>query len=144
MAAIKGSSQSGFFPVKSRSINILLKTGLIIPIKDEIVVVRTTKTTAVEVPLSRSFAYSKTDFFFPEGVKSSPGSIVIQMPVNSLSNSSHERITWPLAGSFMTAFFPLKPHKTTKWLNPQCRIQGKGPSSRRSSGSSLQAFAIIP
>ena len=56
MATMNGESHSGFEPLRSRSRNTLLKTGLITPISDEIVVVSTTKMTAAEDPASLSFA----------------------------------------------------------------------------------------
>ena len=144
MAAMKGTSQSGFCPVRRRSRKIRLNTGLIMPINEEIVVVKITNATAADVPFSRSLAYEKGDFRFPDGSNPSSGSTVIQIPVKFLSNSSHGTVTRPLAGSLMTAFFPLNPHRTTKWLNPQCMMQGKGPSSSSASGSSLQAEAFMP
>ena len=68
----------------------------------------------------------------------------MQIPVNSRSNSSHSTVTRPRAGSLITARLPLNPHSTTKWLNPQWMMHGKGPSSSRSSGSTRQAFVFMP
>ena len=56
MATMNGESHSGFDPLSRRSRNTLLKTGLIMPMSDEIVVVSTTKMTAAEEPASLSFA----------------------------------------------------------------------------------------
>ena len=52
----KGNTQSGFSLVSSRSIKIREKAGFIMPIKEEINVVRTTNAIAVPVPFKRFFA----------------------------------------------------------------------------------------
>ena len=81
---------------------------------DPITVVSTTKAIAVLAPLSLFAAKSRTLLGFPDGSKSSPGAKRRQIPVKDWSNSSSDTSTLPLAGSFRTAFFPVKPSSTTK------------------------------
>ena len=53
---MKGVSHSGLDPLSSRSRNVREKAGEIMPSREEIVVVSTTKATAVPEPRSRSLA----------------------------------------------------------------------------------------
>ena len=55
-SSMKGVSHSGFRPVSSRSRKVRAKAGLIMPIREEMVVVRITKATATPDPFSRSLA----------------------------------------------------------------------------------------
>ena len=55
-SSIKGVSHSGLLPLSRRSRKVREKAGLIMPTREEMVVVSTTKATAVPDPLSRSLA----------------------------------------------------------------------------------------
>ena len=111
---IKGINHSGFCPVRSLSINIREKAGLIIPISDIATVVTTVNTTATPAP--RIFSLEKDIILLglPPGSKLSEGSNIRQIPVNDLSKFSIDTLYVPLAGSLRMALFPLNPFRTTK------------------------------
>ena len=111
---IKEICQSGSFPVRSLSINILEKTGLIIPIRELIMFIAITKAIATEHPTSLFFANSNVDLGFPPGSNISDGEKRTHSPVNFSSNSSKGSVTVPLAGSFKYTFPFLNPSTTTK------------------------------
>ena len=94
--------------------NISDMTGFIIPNREVMTVVSMTNATAAPAPMSRFFAKSMVLLRFPLGLKVCEGVMLSVMPVNALSNSSGPTLTKPLAGSFMQAYFPLKPSSTTK------------------------------
>ena len=112
--AINGVSQPGFCPESSLSAKILEKVGFAIPARDRISVVNIPKASAAFVPDSLSRANSAMLFLFPEGINASVGLNKRQIPVKASSSRSIETIILPLAGSLMTALFPLNPQSTTK------------------------------
>ena len=122
---MKGINQSGARPVSSSSKNSRDMTGLMMLNRKPITVVSMTKATAGPAPRRRFLAKATVLFLRPEGTKFSPGSKVRQRPVKEVLNSSMLTCTTPRAGSLSTAFFPLKPSSTTKWLKFQWMMQGK-------------------
>ena len=60
-------------------------------------------------------------------------------PVNFRETSPMLRLRSPTAGSWIRTFRPLTRSKTTKWLNPQCKIAGvfNSPSSSSSHRTAL-------
>ena len=81
-------NHSGFAPVSSLSRKILENAGYIIPISDEIKVVRITNVIAAPAPFNPYFANETTLYGLKHGSKFSDGSNIRQMPVNELSNVS--------------------------------------------------------
>ena len=67
-----------------------------------------------KAPCSFSFEKASILFGLPSGLKPSEGSNIRQIPVNDLSKFSIDMLKVPLAGSFITALFPLNPSSTTK------------------------------
>ncbi len=85
---MNGMNHSGFVPLRRWSANRFENPGVIIPMRDDITVVMTTRAKAEPEPLSLFFAKLHTLLGLPSGLKSSPGSIMRQIPVNDLSKVS--------------------------------------------------------
>ena len=72
--------------------NILENTGLIIPIREEMIPVMMTNAMAGPHPSSLFRANSRVDFCLPSGTKLSEGENNMQMPVNFSSNYSMDTV----------------------------------------------------
>ena len=70
--------------------------------------------TADFAPLRRFLTNDRMLLGLPSGVKFYLGVNIKHIPVKDLSNSLMETLIVPLAGSLMTAYFLVKPFKTTK------------------------------
>ena len=96
------------------------------PTAEVMAAVSMTNANAGPRPSRRLRAYFLVSGLAPPSSKASVFSNIRTMPVNESSNWSIGTLTCPRAGSFISAYLPLNPRSTTKWLKFQKIMQGKG------------------